>query len=309
VLVMFLYFMAIPINLLIVYSPLIVLWVPYVLWALFVDKAPYDGSRKTNFTRRLPIWKHFRDFFPATLIRSGEEPLDPKQKYIFGLHPHGIIGISAISNFANDNEDWTSQFPGIDLRVATLPMNFKIPLYREWILSLGFITSDSKSIVTNLKKDHSVMIVIGGAAEALNAHPGSETELVLKKRKGFVRLALQTGSHLVPVFAFGENELYDQVPNPRGSRLRTIQEKFKNKFGFSLPLFFGRGIFLYDYGMLPQRRKLLTVVGSPIAVPQIAEPSEEEIDKYHAAYIEALEKVHQDYKGLAEKSEERLKID
>ena len=46
----------------------------------------------------------------------------------------------------------------------------------------------------------------GGAAEALDAHPG-KLELTLRKRKGFVRIALQTGASLVPSLAYGENDL------------------------------------------------------------------------------------------------------
>lgn len=46
-------------------------------------------------------------------------------------------------------------------------------------------------------------------------------------RYGFVRLALIAGAALVPVFAFGENELYKQVDNPKGSKLRIFQEKLK----------------------------------------------------------------------------------
>jgi len=307
-LVLFMYLIFLIINILVVFSPLVFLWLPYAIWALFFDQAPYNGTRASSFVRSLPLWKHFRDFFPARLIRSTEEPLDPKKQYIFGLHPHGIIGISAFSNFANDNEEWKSEFPGINLRIATLPMNFKLPIYREWLLSLGFITSDRKSIVENLKRKHSVMIVIGGAAEALLAHPGTETELVLKKRKGFVRLALETGSNLVPVFGFGENDLYKQVPNPKGSKLRNIQEKLKNLLGFSMPLFFGRGIFLYDYGVLPQRKKLMTVVGTPIEVPLTPNPSDEEVDKYHQLYIQPLENLFEEYKVVAEKSEQKLKF-
>lgn len=72
--------------------------------------------------------------------------------------------------------------------------------------------------------------------EVLDAHPGQHRLNVLGRR-GFCRIALETGfilfnnqifwtllrTHLVPSYSFGENELFDQYPNPRGSRLRTIQ--------------------------------------------------------------------------------------
>ena len=47
---------------------------------------------------------------------------------------------------------------------------------------------------------------------------------------------------LVPVFSFGENELFHQASNPAGSYLRRFQESFKWLFGFSPPLFYGRGV-------------------------------------------------------------------
>jgi len=36
------------------------------------------------------------------------------------------------------------------------------------------------------------VIVVGGAEEAFDAHPGTYT-LILKPRKGFIKLALRTG--------------------------------------------------------------------------------------------------------------------
>ena len=68
---------------------------------------------------------------------------------------------------------------------------------------------------------------------------------------------------LVPVFSFGENDvrllspilalrayafytvthqIYEQMPNEKGTTLFKIQKKFQNAFGFTLPLFHGRGI-------------------------------------------------------------------
>merc|ERR1712129_221007 len=78
-------------------------------------------------------------------------------------------------------------------------------------------------------------------------------KLVLAKRKGFVKIALQHGASLVPVFGFGENELFDQVNNPQGSTLRKVQNRLQQSMGFSMPLFHGRGVFQYDYGIMPLR--------------------------------------------------------
>lgn len=92
-----------------------------------------------------------------------------------------------------------------------------------------------------------MLIVVGGAAESLDAHPGTNA-LTLLRRKGFVKFALKHGcvcvfflsmgfssfsssslanvfisASLVPVFGFGENNLWNQVPNPPGSSVRDFQ--------------------------------------------------------------------------------------
>ena len=66
------------------------------------------------------------------------------------------------------------------------------------------------------------MIAIGGATESLYSAPGT-MDLVLRRRTGFVRVALQTGASLVPVINFGENELYNTVRGSSNSGLRRLQ--------------------------------------------------------------------------------------
>ena len=53
-------------------------------------------------------------------------------------------------------------------------------------------------------------------------------DLILKRRKGFVRVALQAGADLVPVLAFGENECYQRsqlVPGSLADRAQTATKK------------------------------------------------------------------------------------
>lgn len=63
----------------------------------------------------------------------------------------------------------------------------------------------------------------------------------------------------MPVFSFGENELFNQVSNPRGSLIRRLQEGLQKVMGLALPLFHARGVFQYSFGLLPFRRPIYTV--------------------------------------------------
>lgn len=96
-----------------------------------------------------------------------------------------------------------------------------------------------------------------------------------------MRLALEHGAALVPVYNHGENDLFGQLlPNPPGSSVRCaegrgrcaagphvarclprrIQNALLRTFGYSLPLI---------SRLLPARRPLLCVIGSPIPVPKV----------------------------------------
>lgn len=134
---------------------------------------------------------------------------------------------------------------------------------------------------------NAVVIVVGGAQEALYMRP-DEYRIVLKKRKGFVKLALKSGASLVPMFSFGELDLYDQPANPPGSKLRRWQDFVKAVTGIAPTKFIGRGFFQYSYGMIPRRKPLNLVVGQPIDVPKTENPSDELVNEYHQKFMEGL---------------------
>lgn len=224
---------------------------------------------------------------------SRADNFDPKYAHIFACHPHGIISVASIVNLVlNCNQ--ASNRIGIPYRFLTVSANFILPFWRDLVLACGFISASPASAAWCLRKGISIFIVVGGALEALDARPGSN-DLTLARRKGFIRLSLQYGARLVPVYHFGENELYDQYANPPGSLLRRIQITLIRWVGFTLPLFQGRGIFNNKYGFLPHRVALHTVIGKPILIPHVPNPSSELIDYYHNQYIDALKQLYEEY--------------
>jgi len=95
-----------------------------------------------------------------------------------------------------------------------------------------------------------------------------EVKLILNKRKGFVKLAIELGNvALVPTFAFGEADVYRLVQPSPTSMMYKFQKWMKGIFLFTIPLFSARGVFIYDYGLLPFRNPINICVGKPIYIP------------------------------------------
>ncbi|KAK4698038.1 hypothetical protein P7C71_g128, partial [Lecanoromycetidae sp. Uapishka_2] len=278
------------------------LLVPYLIYVLF-SHAGYSGelSHRSDFLRSLRIWSLFASYFPARLHRSAELP--PTRKYVLGYHPHGIISHGAFAAFATEALGFSQLFPGITNTLLTLDSNFRVPLYREYALKMGLASVSKVSIENILSRGGSngegmgraVTIVVGGARESLDAQPKS-LRLVLKRRKGFVKLAIRAGADLVPVLAFGENELYDQVQPEQHPLIHKTQLIVKKVLGFTVPLFHARGVFNYDVGMMPYRRPLNVVVGRPIKVNQSSKPADIYVDELHDIYVKELERIWDEWK-------------
>ncbi|KAG0004597.1 diacylglycerol O-acyltransferase 1 [Entomortierella chlamydospora] len=273
--------------------PLIII---YLLWVLMYDTAPERGGRRSNWWRNLAVWGYFAQYFPMTLIK--EEDLDPSKNYIFGYHPHGILSHGALCTFATEGLGFSKKFPGIKSRLLTLQTNFNIPIYRDFIMALGCASVSKASCEYILKSGpgNSITIVVGGAQESLAAKPGT-FDLTLKKRMGFIKIALVNGASLVPTLAFGENDLYELYTAPHASKTYKVQQMMKKFLGFTMPMFHGRGVFNYEFGLLPKRRPVHIVIGKPIHVVKVeGGPTTEQIQDLQKLYIDELLRIWECYK-------------
>lgn len=222
---------------------------PYLIYVLLSSAATSgELTYRSEWARNSRVWSLFASYYPARLHRTVE--LEPTRKYIFGYHPHGIISHGAFAAFATEALGFKSLFPGITNTLLTLDANFRVPLYRDYALRMGLASVSRESCENILSKGgrngegmgRAITIVVGGARESLDAKPGS-LKLVLKKRKGFVKLAIRQGADLVPVLAFGENDLYEQFDSTSHPYIHKAQLMVKKMLGFTVPLFHARGMF------------------------------------------------------------------
>ncbi|GMT10232.1 hypothetical protein PFISCL1PPCAC_1529 [Pristionchus fissidentatus] len=275
------------------FAPIVI---AYGIWMWWDWNSPYKGGYVSKWLMNMRVHKWFCRYFPISFHTTADLP--PDQNYLIGMHPHGVIAVSAY-NFMSNGTGVMDLFPKINIHTCTLVGNFWVPIRREWLMLHGIINCSKESlnhVLGDSRKGQAAVLVVGGAEEALDAHPRKHI-LTLQSRKGFIKIALENGAHLVPCFAFGENDLFLLASNKEGSLIRRVQSFVKGLCGVSPVIFYGRGIFNYNLGMLPFRKPLNTVLGKPIPVQKTIKPTQEQIDELHSTYIRELTELYEEHKG------------
>ncbi|KAJ9473680.1 hypothetical protein DIPPA_17108 [Diplonema papillatum] len=244
----------------------------------YLDGSEKKGNRLSELVRRLPVWWWMKRYFSIEIDHRMCGKLDPKRQYVIGMHPHGFLPlgsmVTVLSDICNVNDE---VFNGVKVRALAASFCFYIPIYRDLLLAGGVIDAARYNAARALKHGVSLALVPGGASEGLYASPGSH-KLVLKNRRGFIKLALEHGCDLLPLYSFGETDCYEQL-HSMWPPIRHFQAKFQRVLGLSLPLV---------KNIIPMRAKITIVFGTPIHVEKVAEPSQEQVEKLLQTYIASL---------------------
>ncbi|XP_055335830.1 2-acylglycerol O-acyltransferase 2-like [Paramacrobiotus metropolitanus] len=273
-------------------------WIPLLLFAwMLIDDSQNQGGRSWRPLRNCSFTNYWYQYFSTALHVTTPQTITPDNNYIFACHPHGILATGVSGALISEGLGISQRLPGMRLHILVSRLVFWFPLFREMFLWGGCSSASKRNIKRIAEKSTGNVLVLipGGAAEMFEAWPGRNT-LVLENRKGFIRMALETGCHLVPVYSFGETDIFHQVfDNPTGSRLRNVQSWFASLTGFPLVIFYGCSkIFFWQ----PLKRPINVVVGKSIEVQKIAQPSQEEIDDLHGRYKEALWNLFEEHKAF-----------
>ncbi|KAI8855332.1 diacylglycerol acyltransferase-domain-containing protein [Chytridium lagenaria] len=134
--------------------PVASLLAAYVIYITVMDpnaelKGGWGVGGVGKWFNDLEVWELFREYFSARLIKTADIKAD--RNYIFCVHPHGVYCLGVWANLTSNAKNLASAFPGLRIRPCTLPVNFRIPFWREFILSMGAISVDRIALLTLLK--------------------------------------------------------------------------------------------------------------------------------------------------------------
>lgn len=272
----------------------------YWLAILYLAYFTYDFYRfnKCGFirfplSRFNPIWKYLKSYFPVKLHKTCD--IDSNFNYIFACAPHAIVPYGPAVEFSTVQGEFCKLFPGLRTHLLSLKSFFYYPLSREYFYSFGACAATEKClkyILTQTEtKGQVCCIIVGGSKEMTYTLHGDTYFLIMKSRKGFIRVALETGTPLVPVFSFGENDLYitKHVNETNHPFFYKVQNIFKQITGIGLPYFRGRGLLSESsFGFLPFRKPINLVIGKPIQVKRVNNPTQEQIDSLHELFMNEM---------------------
>mmetsp|Transcript_17439 Transcript_17439/g.21300 ORF Transcript_17439/g.21300 Transcript_17439/m.21300 type:complete len:325 (+) Transcript_17439:34-1008(+) len=254
-----------------------------ILLAVATAYIPFWNT-KGLFPRALKgfINKYYVKYFTRCKVIYEEAP-DPNIPTFYAVHPHGAfcLGWSVLfcSNYMSH------------VRFCFSTVLYYSPFFKLFCLLTGNPgKADKASMISYMKKKDSLALPPGGFEEATLTST-TQDRAYIRKRVGFVKLCLQHGYSIVPVYCFGENKTYGNVQGFWNFRLKM------NSFGLPGILVYGAKLL----PILPRRSKagLIVVAGKSIQLPQIDNPSREDVTLWHDKYMDALMKVYDDYKSEA----------
>lgn len=211
-----------------------------------------------------------------------------RRQFVFGMHPHGPIPLGASLFFPQ-----LSAFPWLvrRLRVGVASAVFWAPFLRDFYLGFGCVDAGEPTVRATIEAGFDLLLLPGGIREQLMVCSKTEEKIVLRKRPGFIRIALEYGCDLVPVLVFGERRGYkvSRALAPISSALRALT-------GMGVPLLRGQW-----FSLVPFPNPVTILVGKPLRTgPALARrPTEEEVEAVRGRYERALQSLWKEHREEA----------
>ncbi|RHY33044.1 hypothetical protein DYB32_001929 [Aphanomyces invadans] len=200
------------------------------------------------------------------------------------LHGHSCrYGHIPIFPYAPANAAWKDSA----VRWLATDVLFVLPIIAQILYWAGGGPA-SRSSFEKLARDSTNIALLPGGFEEASLFTYNRHRVFLKNRKGFIKLALQYGYKVHPVYTFGEESTFWTMPHLASLRL------WLNQYKIPTVLFWGR----WWCPFMPHATaKIITVVGKPVQLPLLEKPTKEDVAKYHAMYVASLQHLFDKFKA------------
>eukprot|EP00919_Chromeraceae_sp_WS-2016_P059013 GHVR01140233.1.p1 GENE.GHVR01140233.1~~GHVR01140233.1.p1 ORF type:complete len:363 (-),score=99.39 GHVR01140233.1:305-1393(-) len=188
--------------------------VAYLLFTLQLGASKKEGRPWYLFTRYFYLLRLGRRYYPLRihiskaldllsekfrLAPSSERRGMNKQQYIIACFPHGVDSMFRLLM----DGPLLESLPFIkSYRCLAASILFRIPIVREVALWTHCVDADKSTADYVMRRGHSVVVQPGGEMEQLHTVKGIE-RVYIKKRMGFIRLALRHKANIIPLYVFG----------------------------------------------------------------------------------------------------------
>lgn len=199
--------------------------------------------------------------------------------------------------------------------------SFLVPIMRETFSLRGDCSVNSKSFdyILSKKWKHSdtgkreagnLLALCGGGLAEADLSDAEHLKVVVATRKGFIKKALIHGANLIPCIGFGENSVFTKINLEPNSLPRRLHDQFYDLFKFKHPIYYGASLLGSEKlrGLLPYKRPITVVMGDPILVKRVEQPSQELIDQLHTKYMTGLRSIYANNQHLCTKYDRRMEL-
>ncbi|KAL3934495.1 MAG: hypothetical protein SGARI_003358, partial [Bacillariaceae sp.] len=183
---------------------------------------------------------------PTPTPDKNDETYHPR---IMVAPPHGVFPYGNILSMIVFPPLFGQTFRGLASSAALRP-----PVFKQILRSIGVIDASRNVARKALERNESLGISTGGVAEVFETNEDDEC-ILLKERIGLIKLAIRTGSAIVPCYVFGNTKLLGCWAGEGIPKGRYMLERISRKLGFALILVYGR--FLLP---VPWRKPVLGVM-------------------------------------------------
>jgi diacylglycerol O-acyltransferase 2, plant len=264
----------------------------------FFTIVPIDLSLQPQWCYDIGSWamRANRYYFGFKVCFRNKKLIENSGPAVFCIEPHDVLPLALFSL-----SDCLTIIKGHKMIGCVTSAIFRVPFIRQ-IFTWGMSVSADKNKIRDLmRNNYSITVCPGGVQEVTLMEPGkNECVLYLKERKGLIKLAMEFGRPVVPMFSFGQRKSYDfWVPKDN------LAIWLGRKLGFLPMIFFG------SYGIplgVPKSIPLTVVVGDPIPIPKFDVITKEDVEKYHNIFLNAMIDIYEKHKVQFDMGETELRI-